>query len=222
MSLKKIIPPVVIIVVGLALFSYCLTAETFALGHDPNNIGRAFIVPSSPLYSLKVIKENIERKFATTENSRLKRELEYSSRRIREVKGLIDDKHEEYILSTLERYRDHLKTLEGMSGDDKQARRDVIENVMHQPDLLMELYKQTHTKDGRRGIRSAIERVQKYLWGIDEFKVSIDKQISICEFLNDELVSDLLNDSEKVILEEIVLECMEKMPETDIQKHAGQ
>ena len=72
----------VLVLTALILFSIC----GVVLASD-NDIGYSKLDPSSPVYFLKVIRENIEMKTAVTQRVKWLRSLEFTTRRLREARS---------------------------------------------------------------------------------------------------------------------------------------
>src|SRR3989344_5655222 len=86
---------------------YCTLYPVFAV----DDIGQSKIHPAHPLYFLKTIRENLEMRLVSTHRVKLIRQMEFATRRLREVKSLIGNSHEDLIEPTLERYWSHVREL---------------------------------------------------------------------------------------------------------------
>lgn len=196
--------------------------EDFKIDPGALEVGDSLISPGSSLYFLKALRERIEFMISTTPQVKAQRELEFSVRRLREVKSLIEERREDLIETTLERYKNHLNSLKGISGRDEGLAVALGESIARHTYILQTLYYQTSNQAAKRSIRASIGSVIRYnnnLIGSLEQDVLrkqfIDnvslRQIAACQFLSKEVSSADLNQTEKVLLKEEADKCLESV-----------
>lgn len=164
------------------VYSIPYTFPVYAL----EDIGSSRISPASPFYFLKTIRENIELKLAFTPNVKLVREMEFATRRLREVKSLVPTTHQELVEPTLERYWYHLQKI-----SDKQGEKDIL--AIHL-ETLESVYDQMSHIRARRAIRAAINRLA------GRVDVPSQARVPACNFLTKEASGSSLNEVEREIL----------------------
>ena len=179
---------------------------------DPGalEVGDSLISPASSLYFLKALRERIESLMSGSPQVLAQRDLEFSVRRLREVKSLIEEKREDLIETTLERYKNHLNILKGVpNGDEGLA-------------VALTLYYQTSNPAAKRSIRASISAVIRYNEELmnnlqnDILKKQLSdnvslRQIAACQFLAKETALSDLNQTEKVLLQEEAGRCMKSV-----------
>lgn len=177
------------------------TASVFA---QEDNIGTARIDASSPLYFLKSIREILELKFAGTTQIRAIRQLEFSIRRIREVKSLAATTRQDLIEPTLEKYAWHLQELKGtVNPTDWIMVNKVNANMTAQLNVLQEVFKEVSDPKAKRSIRLAIFRIS------ENFAAS---RPAVCSFLSKEASLSALNIVEKAVYSERAQKCLNPKP----------
>lgn len=205
----------------LSLITYHLSlAPAFAQTPERIQVGLA---PDSPFYFLKSVREILELKFAGTTRIRALRELEFTTRRIREVSSLVNTSREDLISPTLERYLAVLNDLSGIANTkDKDLATKVSEEVVWQMTVLQEILPQVTDLAAKRSIRATIYRVTQWEQSYST-KLSLDKQpdlaqkmvdskLSGCNLLAKEASSSALNQVERVVWAERAKICLETKP----------
>ncbi|MFH1536265.1 MAG: DUF5667 domain-containing protein [Patescibacteria group bacterium] len=180
---------------SIIITSLFMIHPAFATG----DIGSSRINPSSPLYFLKGVREILELKFAGTTKVRALRQLEFATRRIREVKSLGNTSRQDLIEPTLERYAWHLQELKGIvHPKDIAMVNKVNEQITFQLNALQEVFKVASDPKAKRSIRLAVFRIS------EKFAAS---RPAACNFLSKEASSSALNEVEKVVLKERTDKC---------------
>lgn len=163
-------------------------------------IGKSRITPASPLYFLKGVREILELKFAGTTNVRAIRQLEFATRRIREVKSLALTNQQNLIEPTLEKYAWHLQELKGLvHPKDVGMVNKVNESLTTQINVLQEVYKQTGDPKVKRSIRLAVFRISEKFTAAGP---------AACSFLSKEASASGLNEVERGVLSERGQKCL--------------
>lgn len=158
-----------------------------------SEIGQSQIQPAHPLYFLKTIREYFELKFAPIPRTKMIRQLEFSTRRIREVKSLVNLSRQDLIEPTLERYWFHLKTVLDFRPRDEgltQLLRQVEETHLG---TLQNIYYKIQNKRAQISIRSSISRI------LEHSEMEPRVRLFGCDFLLREATSSALNEVEKAI-----------------------
>jgi len=180
-------------------------------------VGEALISPASSLYFLKALRERIELMFSSTRQTKAHRELEFAVRRLREVKSLIQQNRQDLIEETLERYKDHINQLKGLSATDENLQETLGESVARHVYVLQTLYNQINNLAAKRALRASIMGIETFISGLvsgmtDPLRQTlIDhtalRQMAGCQFLAGQVDSPDLNEPEKQILQEYVISC---------------
>lgn len=212
--MRMTILPLAILCLALILLGSCNTAFAFE-----DDIGQSLIHPAHPLYFLKTLRESLELKFAGTSNTRGLRHLEFSTRRIREVKSLVSSNHEDLIPSTLENYWANLGKLLGLINfRDEVIASQVTSEIRRHAITLQRLYDQIANTRAKMAIRTTIYRISQ--WNIQLLdKLTMDErgklaaklsatQMLICNFLAKEASSSGLNEVERLVLKERADKCL--------------
>lgn len=184
-----------------------------------DQIGQSRIHPASPLYFLKSVREIFELKFAGTTQTRGLRYLEFSTRRIKEVKTLVGLNRPDLIPSTLEKYWSSLEKLLGLINfKDEVLASQVLGQIRQQISTLETVYPQIENPRAKMAIRAAIYRISRWntqllerLEPKDKIRLSPEitkNQIPICDFLSKEASSSALNDTEKAVLTRRAQSCL--------------
>lgn len=187
---------------------------------NEDQIGQSRIHPASPFYFLKSVREILELKFAGTTNVKSLRYLEFSTRRIREVKSLMSVNRPDLIPPTLEKYSSSLEKVLGLINfRDEVLGPQVIDKVGKHVLILEGLFNQTENQKAKIAIRLAIYRISRWneqLLGrlVSEDKVRLSPEITknqafICNFLSKEASSSALNDTEKAVLTQRAQKCLQ-------------
>lgn len=198
------------------------SAQTINLINTTGNpgavdIGQSLIAPNSPLYFLKSIRESIEMMLTSSSQALVSRNLEFATRRLREVNTLIDKKRQDLIPSSLERYYFYIQEASSKADRSEELEITVGLQVARQLEVLQRAYDQAGDARAKIAIRTAILRLQDFY---PEFLAKLDlatqqKLISqvaerlafTCNFLTREATSSGLNDTEKVKLQDEVGKC---------------
>ncbi len=206
-----------------AISSSPASAQTINLINTTGNpgavdIGQSLIAPDSPLYFLKSIRESIEMKLTSSTQALVLRNLEFATRRLREVNTLIDKKRQDLIPSSLERYYFYIQEA-GSKADRSTEDLEITVGlqVARQLEVLQRDYDQVGDARAKIAIRTAILRLQDFY---PEFLAKLDlatqqkliNQVAerlafTCNFLTREATASGLNDSEKVKLQDEVGKC---------------
>ncbi|MBU1000689.1 hypothetical protein KKE78_04835, partial [Patescibacteria group bacterium] len=183
-----------------------------------DGLGQSQITPASPFYFLKSVREILELKFAGTTQVAAARELEFSTRRIREVKGLANTR-QDLIEPTLYQYLFHLQEFIGKANlKDPNFAIEVSKNITGQMSVLQAVYSNVSDKRAQMSIRATINNLSKFdLKLIDGFDLAekpllakqiADSRLSACDFLKKEASSSALNEVEKAVLLERAQKCL--------------
>lgn len=173
-------------------------------------IGVSQIHPASPLYFLKSVREIFELKFAQTNHVKALRQLEFATRRIREVKSLVKVSREDLIEPTLERYLSHLQDLDSaVNFSDEVVAQQITEGVTGQMVALQLIYNQASDIRARMSLRTTIFRLSQRQQG---FIIKLDRlskphlvekitpsKLSACNFLAREASASAFNEVEKSV-----------------------
>lgn len=187
-------------IVAVFLLSGCNRA--YAL---EENVGVARIDPSSPIFFLKTVREELELKFALTPRTKILRHLEFATRRLRESKALIGSKNEDLIQASLERYRVSFnKVLDFRPRDEGLTL--LINHVIGVHVFEFDrIYKQLKSSKAKIAVRSQVY----YL--IQFSDVSPPTRIFGCSFLLRESSSSALTQTEQVILKMRADKCFDRL-----------
>ena len=166
-----------------------------------NDIGVSKITPASYFYFLKTVREGIEIKLAFTPHVKLIRQLEFATRRLREVKSLIPTPHQDLIQPTLERYSAYLNSLPQKDLQDEEVATRIKESLIVHLEVLEQIYPKITNKSAKMAIRAAINRIAL------RADVPILGRLPVCNFLQKEATSLNLIEVEKEILLERAHTC---------------
>lgn len=207
----------IIQIVVLLTFNFLLF--TFPVYAQAPDIGQSSIHPASPLYFLKSVRETLELKFTKTTHTRALRQLEFSTRRIREVNSLVETGREDLIWPTLERYVSHLQELKGLvnlQDEDMSAR--VSRGITAQMDALLAVSQKVSDVSAKRSLRTTIYRLSEYEQLIIDKLNSFNKyphakklaasKLQACNFLSQEASGSALNEVERVVLAGRAQKCL--------------
>ncbi len=175
-----------------------------------DGIGQSRLTPASPLYFLKSVRELLELKFAGTAHLKAVRELEFATRRIREVKGLVASR-QDLIEPTLYQYLSHLEIFLGWADlKDPVFAAKVSREISGQMNVLQIVYGQVSERRALMSIRAIVRNVSDWdLKLINKLQLSgraeptvevLVSRLSACKFLSQEASSSALNEVEKVVL----------------------
>lgn len=185
----------VIVLCFAAIFSKSNFANTFE-----NNIGYSQIHPAHPLYFLKPVREGFEMHFAQTPNVKFLRQLEFATRRLREVNSLVLTDRQELIEPNMERYWIYIVNLVDKNPD-KDATRQITENVTVHIQNLNKIYPEISNLRAKMAIRSILQRL------INKLNIPDYAKIPVCQLFSQEASSKALTEVEQIILEERALSC---------------
>lgn len=178
---------------------HCTLYPAFAA----DEIGQAKIYPTHPLYFLKSVREILELKFAPTSEIKAVRYLEFSQRRIREVRSLVEARRADLIAPTLEHYLFNLQKVLGLTDLKNEAKAKQVADIVYMHlQNLEDIYSKIDHGAAKRSIRSTL------------FKLSERKNLSkfqgkICNFLIKEASSSALNEVEVAVLKERANACLQ-------------
>jgi len=209
------------VLIALFIIHYFLVIIRPVYAQD--TIGQSRIHPASALYFLKSVREILELKFAGTTQVKAYRQLEFATRRIREVKSLISVSRQDLIQPTLERYWWHLGELKGIIAlRDEIMVGQVSESVTQYMKALQTVYDQISDEGAKRSVRATVYRLSEWdQWLIEKLgsvsETAFIQQIAAskllgCNFLSQEASSSSLNEVEKGVYLERAERCRESSP----------
>jgi hypothetical protein len=196
------------IVLGLTLFGLLILGSCSSVYAKENDIGFSRLDPSSPLYFLKTIRENLEMQLAFTPRVKLLRQLEFATRRLREARTLMT-KNADLIPPTMERYSSYLKSLPEKDLEDSEVVIRIKESLAVHLETLYKMYEQVTTIRAKIAIRAAINRIAQRA-DIPQYA-----RLPACNFLAKEASSSALNDTERVVLAERAQKCFNNLGSGD-------
>lgn len=168
---------------------------------ESSEIGLSRIHPATPLYFLKTVRESIEMHFARTPKVKRIRQLEFATRRLREVKALISVNREDLIESTLERYWSAINSLPDKALEDKEIASLIGGTISSHMSALEQIYGQIKNPKAKMALRAI---VNKFAGRADLFSQT---RSSVCSFLSKEASSSALNQTEQQVLKERAVRC---------------
>lgn len=192
---------------------------------DPGavEVGESLIYPGSPLYFLKAIREKIETALDGSQEAKAMRQIEFAQRRLRETKALLKHKNQDLIDSTLEKYRNHLKTAQDIATNNQDLQVKVAEATSRHIDVLTRVYDQVGNPRAKQAIRAAIERSEEQqrllLQRLDLarqqklIRATALRQAHACRFMAREATASGLTDTERAFLKDRVTECLKNVRE---------
>lgn len=166
-----------------------------------NDIGQSILHPAHPLYFLKTIRESLELKFAGTRKVVYIRRLEFATRRLREVKSLIQVGNFELIIPTLENYSSQLNSLPDQGLQEKEVLKVIENNLSNHLEVLQHIYYQIENSRAKMALRATINRI------IQRADLPPSARLLGCGFLSKEASSSALNEVEKATLLQRVQKC---------------
>lgn len=203
------------LIILLLTFTFLLltspvSAQTASLSAIPAiEIGDSLIDPTSPFYFLKTIRERIEQTLQLSDHSKTIGQVEFAHRRLREVNSLVNNKRQDLIEVTLEKYRHHGELAFKKSAENFNLGLDVAEGLSSQIDVLVRIYDQIGDPNGKRAIRASVIRLEE---NMDKFlgqRSEIDlRQTQACQFLMKVSEDGSLNEPERAILKQKVTQCV--------------
>lgn len=190
------------IVLALTFYSLLFLGScNIALAQD-NDIGQSKIHPAHPFYFLKAIRENFEMYFAQTPNVKMIRQLEFATRRLREVKTLIDKNRQDLIEPTLERYWFHMKTVIEYRPREEWLTRLLNYTIATHLNVLELVYEKIDEKRAKMSIRTQIYRILK------NSDITGEPRLAGCDYLSKEATSAALTEVEREILKGRLQNCL--------------
>ncbi len=189
------------IVLALMLFLFSTTGVDLAAGQD--QIGQSRLDPSSPLYFLKTIRESWELQFAATPRVKWLRQLEFATRRLREVKSLLV-KNQDLIAPTLEKYKSHIDSLPDKDLKDSEISTRIKESLAVHLEVLEAIYQVSNNR-AKMAIRAAINRI------VERVDIPNYARIPACNFLAKEASSSALNQTEQAVYLERAKNCFDRL-----------
>lgn len=223
------------LVYSLIIFLLLLVAsELSPVFAQEDNLGQSQITPASPLYFLKSVREILELKFAGTPRVKAIRELEFATRRIREVKGLVNTSRRDLIEPTLYQYLFRLNEFIGqeeligtVSFQDQDFATEVSNTIVSQTNALQKIYGYVSNdtslvslRDERAlmSLRATINYLSKWDLRLINMLILAEKplqaeqvsisRLSACNFLSKEASSSALNEIEKSVFVKRASECL--------------
>lgn len=210
-----------LIIFGFLLSFLPFPAPAYAYA-QVDSIGQSQINPASPLYFLKSVREILELKFAGTTHVTTYRQLEFATRRIREVKSLSYTSHQDLIEPTLARYLSHLQELDNIANiKDQILAAQITEAVTEHMNVLQNVYNQVSSTVARRSIRATVYRLSEWnsklaskLSLLNKYPLAkqlVESNFLGCNLLAKEASSSALNEVEKAVFKERAKECLAKL-----------
>ena len=166
------------------------------------DIGYSKISPVSFFYFLKTIREDLELKFALTPRVKLLRQLEFATRRLREVRTVVS-LNQNLIPPTLERYNYYLNTMPDKDLNDEEVLARIKGTLITHLEVLQQMYGSVSSLRAKMAIRSAMNRV------IQRADVPKIAKAPVCAFFSKEASSSSLNQTEKVVLADRSQKCFQ-------------
>ncbi len=188
---------IIVFVITLVVF---LGNCGMVLASSMDQIGKSNLDPSSPVYFLKTIRESLETKFAGMGKARWLKELEFSTRRIREVNALIT-KEQDLIAPTLEKYKSNLSSIPQKDLGDPAIVSRIKDSLTLQLNDLLAVYGQVANSTARMAIRAAINAI------VLRVDIPQASKLPACSFLKSEASSSALNQTEKAVYSERAKNC---------------
>ncbi len=210
----------------LLVFSFSLLYSVFfftSVFAQEDGIGQSRLNAASPLYFLKSVREALELKFAGTRHVTAIRKLEFATRRIREVRSLVQTSRQDLIQPTLENYWSQLQDFDALANlEDEDMVKQVSGAVAVQMDILQKTYNQVSDARAKRAIRATVNRLSQWEQILAN-KLNLVKQpdlvlgvakskLSGCNFLAREASSSALTEAEQEVFKERAQTCLEPKP----------
>ena len=167
-----------------------------------NDIGQSQIHPAHPLYFLKAVRESLEMQFAQTPNIKMTRQLEFATRRLREVKSLISKNRQDLIEPNLERYWANMNTVLGYRPREEWLTLLLNYTISTHLNVLELVYEKIDEKRAKMSVRTQIYRLLEYS------DITGEPRIKGCDYLSKEASSSALTEVERAILKERAQRCL--------------
>lgn len=190
------------ITIVLALTAWIFLSSCSPVYAQNTDIGASLIHPAHPLYFLKAIRENLEIHFAQTPRVKMVRQLEFATRRLRELNSLIDKDRQDLIEPNLERYWSHMNTVLKFRPRAEELTLLLNHTISTHLNVLEELYQNLDDKRAKMSIRSAIYRI------LNSSDITGEPRLKGCEFLSKEASSSALTEVEREILKGRLQNCL--------------
>lgn len=187
---------------------------------DPGavEVGEPLIKPTSPFYFIKIIREQFEEKFGSSERKdKVTRQLEFSQRRLREVNSLIKGNRQDLIEVFMQRYRENITSALLFTGPEDSLKAVVAGALARHLDVLARSYDQVGDPKAKRAIRASFifahEKSSGSLAGLKgedkkDLESKIDNRLVVgCKFLIREASSAALTETESLLLQEKASSC---------------
>lgn len=217
------------ITIVLTLTAWLFLASCNSAFAKNSDIGYSQIHPAHPLYFLKTVREILEIKSAGTNNIKVLRYLEFSTRRIREVNSLVKNNNPDLIPPTLEKYWLNFTRLNGLVNvTDKNLITLVNDSLNQHINVLENIYSQTDNKRAKMAIRLTINRIsEENMLLLDKInqvikgdsksalaeeiqKINLN-QVLTCNLLIKQASESGLNDVEEIVLKERANKCQQNI-----------
>lgn len=192
--------PLAFSISAIVFFSNCTSAYAVQ-----DLVGKSQLHPAHPLYFLKPVREALEMHFAQTPRVKMIRSLEFATRRLREVKSLIDVKREDLIEPNMEKYWYHLQKLADKGLEERELVSSIKGATAVHLEVLEDVYARLENKRAKMALRSAINKLSH------RQDLEIGTKIKACDFLTREASASALTETEQVILQERGENCLKKV-----------
>lgn len=181
-------------------------------------LGKSIIHPAHPLYFLKKVREVLELKFAPNSEIQAIRYLEFSQRRIREIRSLVEVGRADLIPPTLEHYLFNLQKATVLTDLKNEAKANQLTEIVSiHLQVMTDIYSSIDHEAAKRSLRTAIFKLSEWRSLLrerlttklqDDLSDNLAKfQGKICDFLIKEASSSALNEVEIAVLLERVKKC---------------
>ena len=189
--------PLAFFISAIVFFSNCSSAYA-----SQDLIGKSQLHPAHPLYFLKPVREILEMHFAQTPRVKFIRSLEFATRRLREVRSLIDAGREDLIEPNLEKYWYHIQKLPDKDLADGELVASIKGVTAVHLEVLEDVYRVVVNKRAKMSVRSAVNRLSQ------RQDLELKTKGRICDFLAKESTSSALNQTEQAIYKERAQTCL--------------
>ena len=139
---------------------------------------------------------------ALTPRVKLIRQLEFSTRRLREVKALISSNRQDLIEPTLERYWFHISKLPDKDVKDEELLARIKESLVVHLQTMAIIYPELSTPNAKMAVRSTLNRL------MGRVDIPIFARIPVCDFFENVASSSALNRTEQIILKMRAENCL--------------
>lgn len=187
---------IILALTAIIFLSSCRVALAFE-----NDIGFSKLDPSSPIYFLKVIRENLEMKTAVTERVKLLRYLEFATRRLREARTLIG-KDISLISPTLEKYSYFLKLLPEKGLTDGEVTTRIKESLIIHIETLEQMYIQLPDLSAKMAVLATLNKI------VGRIDIPNYARLPVCNLFSKEATSSALNQTEQFVLSARAKSCL--------------